>query len=250
MLPSVRVFDHERGGVSMEKVKAECLYQKVDAAEQHETHLRFLLEQAERNGNVLLGIIDELCTSHYAMEQMLVSTVRDIVNALDSRRWWTRQRSQRVASHCLKIAEEMGFQDDEKRTLHIGALLHDIGQSIFYDEIIDKPDRLTAAEVKLIRKHPEQGASVLNASGELKRVMPLILHHHERIDGKGYPGGLKGDEIPLGARIIHVATAYDSLAADRPYRPAQKRESALREIARCKNTQFDAMVTEIALKVL
>lgn len=234
----------------MERVEAEGFYQKRDASEEHEKHLRFLIEQAERNGNVLLGIIDELCASHHAIEQMFINTVRAIVNALDSRRWWTRQRSQRVASHCLKMAEEIGFQEDEKRTLHIGALLHDIGQSIFCDEIIDKPERLTAEEAKLVMKHPEHGAAVLDASGELKRVIPLILHHHERIDGKGYPAGLKGDHIPLGARIIHVATAYESLIADRPYRPAQRRDYALKEIVRCKNTQFDALVTEVAVKVL
>lgn len=234
----------------MEKAKSEGLYPEADASEKHETHLRFLLQQAERNGNVLLGIIDEVCASHYAMEQMIITTVRDIMNALDSRRWWTRQRSERVAAHSLKIAEEMGFHEDEKRTLHIGALLHDIGQSIFYDGIIDKPEKLTTDETKLIMKHPEQGAAVLDASGEMKRVIPLIMHHHERMDGRGYPGGLRGDQIPMGARIIHVATAYESLVADRPYRPAQKREYALREIVRCKNTQFDAMVTEVAIKVL
>jgi putative nucleotidyltransferase with HDIG domain len=234
----------------MEKAKSEVLYQKSDALAEHETHLCFLLEQAERNGNVLLGIIDEVCTAHNAMEQMFIHTVRDIMNALDSRRWWTRERSQRVASYTLKIAVEMGFHEDEMRMLHIGALLHDIGQSIFYDGLVDKPEKLTPDEARLIRRHPEQGAAVLDTSGELKNVIPLIMHHHERMDGKGYPGGLKGEEIPLGARIIHVATAYDSLIADRPYRPAQKKEYALREIVRCNNTQFDPTVTEVALKVL
>jgi PAS domain S-box-containing protein/putative nucleotidyltransferase with HDIG domain len=224
--------------------------QNADAFRENETHLQVLLEEAERNKNVLLDIIDEVCLSHSTMENVFINTVRDIVNALDSRRWWTRERSQRVASHALKIAEEMGFHEDEKRLLHIGALLHDIGQSVFYDGLIDKPVKLTADEVKLIRKHPEQGAAVLDKAHELKGVISLIRNHHERMDGRGYPDGLKGDEIPLGARIIHVATTYDSIIADRPYRPAQDRERALREIVRCTNTQFDPIVTEAALKVL
>jgi HD-GYP domain-containing protein (c-di-GMP phosphodiesterase class II) len=144
----------------------------------------------------------------------------------------------------------MDFHEDEKRMLHIGALLHDIGQSVYYDELIDKPAKLTTDEERLIRKHPAQGAAVLPTAGEFRDVIPLIRHHHERMDGKGYPDGLKGDAIPLGARIIHVATTYDSIIADRPYRSAQGRECALREIARCSNTQFDPRVAEVALHVL
>ena len=226
------------------------LKQNAEAYHENETDLRLMLEQAEQNKDVLLGIIDEVCVSHRMMEHMYINLVRDIVNALDSRRWWTRERSQRVASHALAIAEGMGFHEDEKRTLHFGALLHDIGQSVFYDELVDKPEKLTTDEVTLIRKHPEKGAMVLNKAKGLRDVMPFIRHHHERVDGKGYPDGLKGDEIPLGARIIHVATAYDSIMTDRPYRAAQGREYALREIARCTNTQFDPRVAEVALKVL
>ena len=224
--------------------------QHAEACHQSEADLRLMLEQAERNKDILLDIIDEVCVSHRMMEHIYVNLVRDIVNALDSRRWWTRERSQRVASYALTIAEGMGFHEDEKRTLHFGALLHDIGQSVFYDELVDKPEKLTTDEVTLIRKHPEQGAAVLDKAKGLQDVMPFIRHHHERVDGKGYPNGLKGDEIPMGARIIHVATAYDSITTDRPYRPAQGREYALREIVRCTNSQFDPKVTEVALKVL
>jgi PAS domain S-box-containing protein len=224
--------------------------QKAEARRENETHLRLLLEQAERNKDILLGIIDEVCVSHRTMEHIFITLVRDMVNALDSRRWWTRERSQRVASHALTIAENMDFHEDEKRTLYFGALLHDIGQSVFYDELVDKPVKLTPDELELIRKHPEQGVAVLTKAKELMDVMPLIRYHHERMDGKGYPDGLKGDEIPLGARIIHVATTYDSITTDRPYRPAQGREYALREIVRCTNTQFDPKVAEVALRVL
>jgi PAS domain S-box-containing protein/putative nucleotidyltransferase with HDIG domain len=249
----IRAVKDQRGGVMYFRGSVEDITMRKQAEEtfqEHEAHLRFLLEQADQNRGILLDIIDEVCVSHSSMENIFINVVGDIVNALDSRRWWTRGRSQRVASHALKIAGEMGFHEDEKRMLHIGALLHDIGQSVFYDELIDKPVKLTSDESEIIRKHPEQGAEVLHNAKELQEVVPLIRYHHERADGRGYPDGLKGDEIPLGARIIHVAATYDSIIADRPYRPAQKREYALREIARCSATQFDPAVTEVALKVL
>lgn len=220
------------------------------AMQETEAHLRLLLEHADRDKHALLDIIDEICVSHRSLENTFINVVRDIVNALDSRRWWTRERSQRVAFHAVKIAEEMGFHEDEKSLLHIGALLHDIGQSVFCDELVDKPLSLTCDEYNIIRQHPVKGAAVLQKAKELHDVVPLIRHHHERIDGKGYPDGLQGDKIPLGARIIHVATTYDSIIADRPYRPAQSREYALKEIVRCANTQFDPKITEVALKVL
>ena len=250
---SVRSVRDKKGGVIYFRGSVRDItlqQQNAEACHENETHIRLLLEQAERNKDILLGIIDEVCVSHRTMENIFSTLVRDMVNALDSRRWWTRERSQRVASHALTIAEDMGFHEDEKRMLHFGALLHDIGQSVFYDELIDKPVKPSSDEVALIRKHPEQGAAVLTEAKELRDVLPLIRHHHERMDGKGYPDGLKGDEIPLGARIIHVATTYDSIITDRPYRPAQGREYALREIARCTNTQFDPQVAEVALRVL
>ncbi len=221
-----------------------------DAVQEHVTHLRLELERSQQDKNVLIDIIDEVCVSHSALEHVFINVVSDIMHVLDSRRWWTRGRSKRVASHALRISEKMGFHADEKSILHIGALLHDIGQSVFYNDLVDKPVKLSANEIKLIRKHPDQGAAVLNKAEDFRKAIPLIRHHHERVDGKGYPDGLTGDNIPLGARIIHVATTFDSITADRPYRHQKSREYALREIVRCTKTQFDPSVTEAALAVL
>lgn len=207
-------------------------------------------DQSERDTGVLFDIIDELCDAHKTLEAAFMAVVKDLVDALESRRWWTRGRSQRVTSSVLKIADAMGMHEDEKVVLQLGALLHDIGQSLFFDELIDKPSPLTVDEVKLIRQHPVQGASILRHAEELSDIVPLIRHHHERVDGTGYPDGLKGEMIPLGARIIHVATAYESITADRPYRPARDRASALREIKRNACSQFDPRIAEAALSVL
>lgn len=222
----------------------------AETVQENGAHLRLMLEHSEQNKDILLGIIDDVCASHSEVERALIGVVRDIVGALESRRWWTRERSLKVASHALKIAEAMGLHDDVKRTLHIGALLHDVGQSLFHDALTDKPVKLTAGELKLVRQHPVQGAAVLNRTRELRDVMPLIRHHHERMDGSGYPDGLKGNEIPAGARIIHLASAFESMVSDRPHRLAKNREYALREIERCKNTQFDPVIAEVGLRVL
>lgn len=212
-------------------------------------HLSAMIERAERNTDVLLEIIHELCDAHKTLEATFVAVVRELVEALDSRRWWTRGRSQRVTGAVMKIADAMGMHEDEKGILQLGALLHDIGQAVFLGALIDKPSHLTVDEVRLVRQHPVQGASILLNADELSDAVLMIRHHHERMDGTGYPDGLRGEEIPLGARIIHVATAYESITADRPYRPARDRSSALREIKRHARSQFDPHVVEAALTV-
>jgi len=142
----------------------------------------------------------------------------------------------------------MGLSEEEMEKIRLAALLHDIG--IINKGLIDKPVNLTDKELELIKKHPVQGVSILKPVKQLKDIIPLIRHHHERIDGKGYPDGLKGEDIPVGARILHVADSFDSMTADRPHRQAPGKEYAFLEFKRCINTQFDPRVTESALKVL
>jgi len=158
--------------------------------------------------------------------------------------------SQRVAAYSMKIAQGMGISESEKEKLRLAALLHDIGEFITFNYPFDK-QKLTEEEITLIKKHPVQGEIILKKIKELNDIIPLIQHHHERIDGKGYPDGLKGEEIPVGARILHVAASFDSMTADRPYRrPAPGKEYAFLEFKKGNNTQFDPRVTELALKVL
>lgn len=210
--------------------------------------LQLWTDKTERNKYLFLDIIDEISDSYYKTEELFINFVRAIVNAIDEKRPCMGGHSERVASYSIKIAKAMGLSEEEMEKIRLAALLHDIG--IINKGLIDKPVNLTDKELELIKKHPVQGVSILKPVKQLKDIIPLIRHHHERIDGKGYPDGLKGEDIPVGARILHVADSFDSMTADRPHRQAPGKEYAFLEFKRCINTQFDPRVTESALKVL
>jgi HD-GYP domain-containing protein (c-di-GMP phosphodiesterase class II) len=129
-------------------------------------------------------------------------------------------------------------------------LLHDIGKIGTYDSLLDKPERLTMEEFEIVKKHPFQGVEILQGVKQLHDIIPIIRYHHERIDGKGYPDGLKGEEIPILARILHVADSFDSMTSDRPYRPSPRIEYAISELKKHSGSQFDSYVVDAFLKVL
>jgi PAS domain S-box-containing protein/putative nucleotidyltransferase with HDIG domain len=215
-----------------------------------ERNLRLWAERGERNKDVFLDIIDDISESYYMLEDLFTNFVISIVRALEERRPWMRGHSQRVAAYSMKIAKEMGLSGEEMRKLRIAAFLHDIGEFVRYDYPLDKPT-LTKKEFELIKKHPVMGETALKRIKELRDIVPIIRHHHERMDGQGYPDGLKGEEIPMGARILHLADSFDSMTAPRPYRqPPPGKEYAFLEFKRNTNTQFDPKVAEVALKVL
>lgn len=160
-------------------------------------------------------------------------------NAIDAKSHWTNGHSERVTSYALSIAAEMGVSEEDRRTLRIAALLHDIGKIGTYDVILDKPGPLTPEEWQLIKMHPIQGENILRPIKQLQDVIPIIKCHHERVDGKGYPNGLRGDELPLLAKILCLADSYDAMVADRPYKKGLDKENAFSEIRQKSGTQFD-----------
>jgi putative nucleotidyltransferase with HDIG domain/PAS domain S-box-containing protein len=171
-------------------------------------------------------------------------------NAMDAKSQWTRGHSERVTKYAISIANELDLKEKDIETLKTAALLHDIGKIGTYDMILDKPDKLTDDEFSLVKRHTIKGEEILRPIKELEHILPVIRSHHEKVDGSGYPDGLKGDEIPLLARIIRVADAFDSMTSDRPYRPASAREYAISELKRCSGTHFDPKIVEAFLKVL
>jgi HD-GYP domain-containing protein (c-di-GMP phosphodiesterase class II) len=138
---------------------------------------------------------------------------------------------------CAIIAAAMGLGEGEVERVRLGGLLHDIGK--IGVEGVDNPGRLDAEKNPPMKLHPEMGVAILSPISELKGVLPGILHHHERFDGKGYPAGLNGEEIPLDARIIAVADAFDAIVSERPYKSGSGRADALVELEICAGSQFD-----------
>jgi putative nucleotidyltransferase with HDIG domain len=155
-----------------------------------------------------------------------------------------------VAGYSDKIARELGLAGKEIETLRVAALLHDIGKIGTFDEILDKPGRLTPNEYDLVKKHPDRGGTILGPIRRMKGVLPIIIHHHERMNGQGYPGGLKAEEIPLLARILAVADSYDAMIADRPYRPSLGQDHAIAELKNQAGTQFDPAVVQAFLQTM
>jgi putative nucleotidyltransferase with HDIG domain len=171
-------------------------------------------------------------------------------NAIDAKSPWTMGHSERVASYALALAKEMRVDEHDLAMLKIGSLLHDIGKIGTYDVILEKVDPLTEEEWNLIKMHPVKGAAILKPIVQLQEVMPIIRHHHERIDGKGYPDGLQGEEIPLLAKILCLADSYDAMTAERPYKRAMSKKDAISHIRLKAGTQFDPKIAEIFLRVL
>ena len=184
------------------------------------------------------------------MEEMLVQMVRVLVNLIDAKSPWTRGHSERVAEIAVKIAREMGLDENRVNTIRLGALLHDIGKIGTYDTLLDKRSALTDEEYEIIKGHPDHGADALATITQLKDVIPMIRHHHEHVDGSGYPHRLDHKAIPLDARIVGVADAYDSMTTTRPYRAAPGGDYAVDEIKRGAGSQFDSEVVAAFLRTV
>jgi HD-GYP domain-containing protein (c-di-GMP phosphodiesterase class II) len=173
-----------------------------------------------------------------------------LVSLVDLRDSYTGGHSTRVAEYSRRMALELQLSDRDAEMVIMAASLHDIGKIGVSEAILRKPARLTDEEFEEIRKHPEFGWMVLRGVEGFEEVSQLLLHHHERFDGRGYPGGLRQEEIPLGSRIIAVADSFDAMTSDRPYRKAGSPELAAEELMRCAGTQFDPAVVEAFLPYL
>ncbi|MFZ5827327.1 MAG: HD domain-containing phosphohydrolase [Bacillota bacterium] len=180
-------------------------------------------------------------------ERAYMGTLEALSKALEMRDHEVEGHSRRVVQYTLALAREIGVPDHLMTPIIRGALLHDIGKIGIPDAILRKPGPLDEEEWATMRQHPRIGYEMLKQIDFLKQAVPIILHHHERYDGTGYPAGLAEDQIPLGARIFSVADTYDAITSDRPYRKGRSHEEAVEEIQRGAGTQFDPMVVEALL---
>ncbi|MFA9452487.1 MAG: HD domain-containing phosphohydrolase [Candidatus Aminicenantaceae bacterium] len=202
-------------------------------------------ELALANRNLKMRTSDLVDQQH----SLYLSTVKSLASAIDAKDEYTRHHSTRVTEFTLKIAKNMSFSENELEDLELAALLHDIGKIAVPESILNKPGKLTDDEFDKIKEHPGRGQEILMPVIELRDIGNIVRAHHEKYDGKGYPDGLKGKEIPLGARIMSIADSYDSITSERPYRNATSHRRALKEIINCSGTQFDPEVVEHFLEV-
>ncbi len=178
-------------------------------------------------------------------------TIKVLAQAIDARDHYTHSHSENVAKYAVVIAEEMGLSVKDTELLRDACELHDLGKIGVEDRILSKPSSLTPEEFEEIKRHPTTGAQILEPLAFLGGVVDLVRQHHEHFNGTGYPQGLKGDDILLGARIIHVADAYEAMTSARSYRKIPlSREAAVAEIKKNNGTQFDPEVVEAFLKIV
>lgn len=173
--------------------------------------------------------------------------VECITSALDARDPYTGDHSRRVSDMACALCGVLGINDELAQEIHIAGHLHDIGKIGIPDRVLLKEGKLSDEEWILMKRHPQIGADILNKSPYFARISAIILHHHERFDGKGYPFGAKGEEIPLGARIIAVCDSIDAMASKRSYRNAIPLDAVHAEIERCCGTMYDPIVADAML---
>lgn len=178
------------------------------------------------------------------------STVQSLVEALEMKDRFTQGHAKRVTDLSLSIGAKLNLPALEMRDLYLGSMLHDIGKVATEQDILSKVETLNLREETLIREHPIKGTLCIVGIDNLNAIVPTILHHHERWDGNGYPARLKGEQIPLHARIVCVADAFAAMLANRSFRPGMSKEQAVREIQKQKGSQFDPFIVDILIECL
>jgi putative nucleotidyltransferase with HDIG domain len=224
------------GVLNLEEVQVDA-FDEVDA-----TLIRTLAGQ--------LGVAVHRIGIYLELEHALVTTLTVLGAAMEARDAYTAMHEQAVAELAVEIAAELGLDAAEQRAIRYAALTHDLGKLAVPNEILHKPGPLTDAEWEVMRRHTVVGAEMLARIPFFGEVHPLVRGHHERWDGRGYPDGLAGERIPIGARILCVCDSYNAMITTRPYRRAIGPEAALAELRRCAGTQFDARVVDAIERVL
>ena len=209
-----------------------------------------LFQSKKGGGNRSTLVSDLAALPADALDSAILGQVLALAATVDARDPFTYGHSTRVATIAEMIGRAAGLSKNELSNLHAAGLLHDTGKVGVPDAILTKPDKLAQHEWTVIRKHSAEGARIVSYVRELAPIVPIIRHHHEWYNGTGYPDGLKGREIPLGARIVSIADAYDTMTTRRPYREVVSQEEACAELRRCSGTQFDPELVDIFCRAM
>lgn len=218
---------------------------KLDASRFDEKDLDIVLSIA---GTTAIAI--ENTRLHQTILDTFKATVTMMVSAIDAKDPSMRGHSQRVTEYVLLAGTYFSLTPEEMETLEYASMLHDIGKIAIDSRILNKPETLSPSEWEIIRRHPAIGAGLVKEIPFLEKAGEIVLYHHERYDGQGYPEGLKGEDIPLGARLIAVANAYDTMTIDRSYRPAMSIERSIKELNNGSGNQFCPEAVKALISVL
>jgi HD-GYP domain-containing protein (c-di-GMP phosphodiesterase class II) len=205
------------------------------------------LDENEFNDEDLEALVSVAATAAIAIENTRLhqtvleaynNTIRTLAAAIDAKDPYTRGHSQRVMEYTMLAATYLSLTPEEMETLEYASILHDIGKISIDSQILVKPEPLSPLEWEIIREHPTHGANLLREIPFLVKASELVLFHHEKFNGEGYPRGVKGEDIPIGARLIAVADSFDTMTTNRAYRAAMTFESSIQELHRCTGSQF------------
>ena len=192
----------------------------------------------------------ELSETYEKLEKAYMESIETIRYTVEAKDLYTRGHSDRVSEYSVLIGKKLGLNDDDIRRLRIGGLFHDVGKIGVPDSILQKNAKLTDDEYSKIKNHPTIGAHILSTASIFQDIIPIVKHHHERYDGKGYPSRLKGEEIPYLARIAAVADSFDAMTSKRVYRDSLPMDIVISEIEKNKGTQFDPQIADAFLDIL
>jgi putative nucleotidyltransferase with HDIG domain len=220
----------------IERLRAELARREREAADNE--------RQLERYATDLRETFKEERARTQQLTRSYMATVRALSNAVEARDAYTGKHAERVAAYGIEIARAVGLPRPEDAETQFGFLLHDIGKVAMPDAILFKPGALTAEERALMARHPVVGAAIVDGIEFLSEAAKVVRSHHERWDGAGYPDGLRGEEIPLAARVFAVADVLDALTTDRPYRPRMPLARARTMISEAGGSQFDPTVVD------
>lgn len=200
--------------------------------------------------NMIKSINTELTETYEKLERAYLESIQTLRYTVEAKDIYTRGHSDRVSEFSVLIGKHLGLSEEDIKTLRIGGLFHDVGKIGVPDGILLKDAKLTDDEYSQIKNHPSIGAHILSSATIFENIIPVVKHHHEKYDGNGYPGKLKGEEIPYLARIAAVADTFDAMTSVRPYRTALPLDIVKSEFEKFSGTQFDPEITKVFLDIL
>ena len=200
--------------------------------------------------NEIKKINEELKNSNEKLEKAYLESIETLRYTVEAKDYYTRGHSDRVSAYSVLLGKKLNLSESDLKTLQIGGFFHDIGKIGVPDSILLKETKLTDDEYSEIKNHPSIGAHILSTASIFQDIIPIVKHHHEKYDGNGYPGKLKGEEIPYLARIAAIADSFDAMTSKRTYRDSMPLDVVIAEFKRCRGTQFDPYLTDVFLDIL